>query len=250
MALEDPSTRRIETLTDLPRDLQLIWHGVNDPKNLEYFLKSDIYWAEGDLREQREDRLVLRHDPFDSHPLVEGEALLDFRDWLGAVFGAGRGIQIDLKEGGRAMERMIDIVKGAGVPADRLWFTTNLKDVPMDDYARLGQAFPGARLQSAIPIRFMFQDMIPAERGAWLEINRGLGVTDLSMSWYDEPTAEQLDEIHKQGFSVNIFYVNTLEEIRRAVLMGPDSLTSDFHIPEWGLFGRGSGENGFYLEKT
>jgi len=88
------------------------------------------------------------------------------------------------------------------------------------------------------------------ERASWLDINRGLGARYVSISWYDEPTGSELEEIRKAGFGVNLFYVNTLEDIRKAVALGPDSITSDFHVPEWGLFGRGSGENGFYLEKA
>jgi hypothetical protein len=148
------------------------------------------------------------------------------------------------------MDHLIAVLQESRLSESRLWFTTNLKDVAMEDYARLGQTFPDAALQSTIPIRFMFQDMGPEERAAWLEINRGLGVRHLSVSWYDEPTLEELREIREAGFGINLFYVNTVDDIRKAVALKPDSITSDFHIPEWGLFGRGSGENGFYLEKA
>lgn len=237
-------------LSDIKNRLQLIWHGVNDHTNLESFLKSDIYWAEGDLRGHEEGLLVLRHDPWDTHPLRPGEGLLDFRHWLKAAHEAGKGIQIDLKEGGSTMDRMIDLLKEFRVTESRLWFTTNLKDVALDDYGRLGRTFPGARLQSAVPLRFMFQAMTADERHSWLEINRSLGARYVSISWYDEPTRAELEEIRQAGFGINLFYVNTLEDIRKALSLEPDSITSDFHIPEWDLFGRGSGENGYYLEKA
>jgi glycerophosphoryl diester phosphodiesterase len=239
-----------DLLKGLQKGISFIWHGVNDQKNLEFFLKSNIYWPEGDLRASPEGVLVLRHDPFESHPLRADESLLVFRDWLEPILAVDRGIQIDLKEGGRTMDEMIEVFQKARIPESRLWFTTNLKDVPMEDYARLGRTFPGAILQSTIPLRFMFHDMGLEERRDWLELNRGLGARSLSISWYEEPTAEELDELRRAGFGVNLFYVNTIEDIRRAVALKPDSITSDFHIPEWGLYGRGSGENGYYLEKA
>ncbi|HSA58479.1 MAG TPA: hypothetical protein VLJ37_02185 [bacterium] len=238
------------TLTELEQDLDLIWHGVNDPANLEFFLKSNIYWAEGDVRGHEDGLLVLRHDPWETHPLRPEEGLLDFRDWLKAAHEAGKGIQIDLKEGGSTMDRMIHLLKEVRFPESRLWFTTNLKDVAIEDYGRLGRTFPHARLQSTIPLRFMFQDMTVDDRTSWLDLNRGLGARFLSISWYDEPTAGELEEIRNAGFGINLFYVNTMEDIRKAVALKPDAITSDFHVPEWGLFGRGSGENGFYLEKA
>lgn len=235
---------------DLPKDIHFIWHGVNDHKNLESFLKSGVYWAEGDLR-GLEDSLVLRHDPLDTHDLQPGESLLDFRHWLETISASGKGIQIDFKEGNETMQRTIALLKDLRISQSRLWFTTNLKDVAMEEYAKLGQAFPEAALQSTIPIRFMYQEMGEEERLTWLDLNRGLGVRHLSISWYDEPKPEEIQEIREAGFSINLFYVNTIEDIRRAITLKPDSITSDFHIPEWGLFGRGSGENGFYpLEKA
>jgi hypothetical protein len=195
---------------------------------------------------------VLRHDPFETHPLRSEEVFLEFEVWLSELLKGGKGIQVDLKEGGETMDRVIRTLRAHRVPEDRLWLTTNLKDVSLDDYARLAREFPKTPLQSAIPLRFMFQEMTREERAAWMELNRGVGIRHLAISWYDEPAASELEEIRAAGFGVHFFYVNSAEDIGRAAALGPDSITSDFHIPEWDLFGRGSGENGFYLdlEKT
>lgn len=237
-------------LETLSKDVSLIWHGVNDPKNLNYLLKSNIYWAEGDWRSREDGVLVLRHDPFETHPLQEGEVQLEATDWLKALDQAGKGIQVDLKEGGETMEKMIRLLRDSRVSEDRLWFTTNLKDISMEDYARLAREFPKVPMQSAIPLRFMFQDMSAAERRDWMDLNRSVGVRHLAMSWYEEPVEKEVAELREAGFGVHFFYVNSAQDVLKAASLKPDSITSDFHIPEWGLFGRGSGENGFYLEKA
>src|SRR5262245_35105637 len=107
MSVMKTAPKALIEFQDLPKELHLIWHGVNDHLNLELFLKSDIYWVEGDLRGHEDGLLVLRHDPWDSHPLRPDERLLDFQHWLKAAHGSGKGIQIDLKEGGSTMDRMI-----------------------------------------------------------------------------------------------------------------------------------------------
>lgn len=231
----------------LPRDILFIWHGVNDPKNLEFFLKSNICVAEGDVR-ALEGRLVLRHDPFDTHPLDPHESLMDVETWVRKLMASGKGVQVDLKEGGETMERVIKLLKDLRVPDDRLWLTTNLKDVSMEDYGRLSREFPKVPLQSAIPHRFMFQDMSVEERAEWMAMNRSIGIRHFAISWYEEAKEHELKELRDAGFGVHFFYVNTPDDILKAAVLRPNSITSDFHIPEWGYFGRGSGENGFFLD--
>jgi len=235
-----------DPLKNLCPGLTWIWHGVNDSQNLKFFIKSNVYWAEGDVRLSEGGILILRHDPFETHPARAEESILEARDWVSALNASERGIQIDLKGGGETLEQVIRLVRDFRIPSERLWFTTNLKDISTDDYARLNREFPGVPLQSAIPLRFMFQEMTWDERRDWLELNRSVGVRHLAMSWYEEPTAQELDELREAGFKVHFFYVDTVSDLQKAAALKPDSITSDFHLPEWGFFGRGSGENGYY----
>ncbi len=234
-------------LSEIPRTIDLVWHGVNDPLNLERFLQSPIPWGEGDLRQDPEGRLTLRHDSFDTHPRREGEPALAFEEWTDRLLAGGKSLKVDLKEGGATQQRLVDLFKKRRVDESRLWITTNLKDVSTDDYGRLRGVFPRAILQSTIPIRFMYQVMAAADRQEWLDMNRSLGVTRLSVSWYDGPTAEELGDVKKAGFEINLYHVNSVDDFKRAIALRPEAITSDFHIPEWNLFGRGSGENWFYL---
>lgn len=236
-------------LEEIPASIQLAWHGVNDPLNLEHFLQSPIPWGEGDLRRDGNGELILRHDSFDTHPLRDDETLLRFEEWLKALIDRGKGIKIDLKEDGETMAKMIALLKGHRVDESRLWITTNLKDVSIEEYGRLRTVFPKMIFQSTIPIRFMFEQMNEEDRGLWMGMNEGLGVTRLSISWYDAPRSEEIVWIKERGFEINLYHVNSLTDFTEAILLKPHAITSDFHLPEWNLFGRGAGENGFYLEK-
>lgn len=233
---------------DIPSSIQLAWHGLNDRLNLDFFLKSPIPWGEIDLRQNANGELTLRHDPFDTHPLRDREVLLSFKECLTDIQQHGKCLKIDLKEGAKTMVKMVEVLKKSQFDESRLWITTNLKDVSLDDYGGLKKTFPRAILQSTIPHRFMFRDMTEEDRVAWLSLNQGLGVTRLSISWYDLPSEEEVKKLKGHGFEVNLYHVDSLTDFHGAISLRPEAITSDFHLPEWGFYGRGSGENGFYLE--
>ena len=50
----------------LPRQVQLVWHGVNDAANLAEFVASGVLWAEIDIRDDPSGELILRHDSFET----------------------------------------------------------------------------------------------------------------------------------------------------------------------------------------
>src|SRR5690606_1147964 len=99
---------------ELPRHVQLVWHGVNDRANLRQFLASPVRWAELDVRRDPGGRLVLRHDAFggDDVPGGDGafggggavsvdgapEGLLTVREALAALRAAGKAVKLDVKD--------------------------------------------------------------------------------------------------------------------------------------------------------
>ena len=151
-------------LQDLAKSVQLAWHGVNDPINLRHFLNSSIEWGEGDLRQDGQGRLVLRHDSFETHPLSPGESLLLFQDWLESIHSRGKKIKVDMKEGGETVRKMESVLKGNGFKESDLWLTTNFKDMSIEEFGKLRDVFPKVIFQSTVPLRFMFQVMTPEER--------------------------------------------------------------------------------------
>jgi hypothetical protein len=168
---------------------------------------------------------------------------------LEEVHQKGKRIQIDLKEGGDTMRQVAFLIHSFRIVPEKLWVTTNLKDISLEEYGWLHQQFPEAIFQSAIPLRFMFDLMDREERHLWLQINRDVGVRSLAISWHDEPKPFEIEELREAGFQVNFYHVDTVADFQQAAALKPLAITSDFHIPEWNLFGRGSGENGFYKLK-
>ena len=55
------------------------------------------------------------------------------------------------------------------------------------------------------------------------------------------------DSNHLLQFQQAVEAAGAIKDFEAALKLNPKSITSDFHISEWGLMGRGSGENGSYL---
>lgn len=233
----------------LPRHIQFVWHGANDRANLEMFLSSRVHWAELDVRfDPTFSRLILRHDSFKERPLRGEEEWLDLEEALQLIKAAGKGVKLDLKAGGALLEATLELVKKHRFEDERLWFNGNIERLQETGFRRLLRAHPGAIRQC--PIDFV-APLIVASPGKAREILNMLftwGITRFSVSWLLPEARTVVERLTDWGFEVNIYNVPDLEGFLQAVLLLPNSITSDFNFPKWHYYGRGSGQNGRYHE--
>jgi hypothetical protein len=117
--------RALVAENDLPDQVQLVWHGVNDEANLREFLFSRVAWGECDLRRDPRQRLVLRHDSFERTPWTRDEAPLTPATALEAFARHGRGLKLDLKDGPGVLGEVLALVQRfsglSDAPAGRAW---------------------------------------------------------------------------------------------------------------------------------
>ncbi len=106
----------------LHEHVELVWHGVNDPDNLQQFLRSGITWAEVDLRRDPVGRLVLRHDGFDERPWSRHERSTLARASVETLVAAGRSIKLDVKEDEETIEAALDLLDELELDDTRIWF--------------------------------------------------------------------------------------------------------------------------------
>ncbi|MBM3943936.1 MAG: hypothetical protein FJ317_00395 [SAR202 cluster bacterium] len=235
----------LATERSLPRHVQFVWHGANNRANLRQFLASNIQWAEVDVRlDPSAGQLVLRHDPLgepsagsDSVPMLLEEAVEATRFF-------GKSLKLDLKEGGRTLDRIVETLASRGVDSSRLWFNGNVEVLREPGFRRLSRIFPGAVIQC--PIDFA-ADMVlnqPDQARELLKTLRGWGINRFSVNWATPGKQRLLDRLDRWGYAMNIYNVPDLESFLRAVLLLPKSITSDFNFPQWHYFGMGSGEAG------
>ncbi|RMI00783.1 MAG: hypothetical protein D6681_11110 [Calditrichaeota bacterium] len=231
----------------LPRHIQFVWHGVNDPENLDQFLASEITWGECDVRpDPIGSDLILRHDSFQETPLQLEEEWLSLEELLQKLHRAGKSVKIDLKAGGPVVEGVLEAVRRIGFSDDRLWFNGNVERLQEAGFRKLAAAHPGAILQCPVDFLAPLICSVPRRAREILDTFLDWGVNRFSISWRTENLRQFFKQMNEWDLPVNIYNVPDLEAFLRAVLMLPRSITADFNFPHWNYFGRGSGEGGRY----
>jgi phosphoglycolate phosphatase-like HAD superfamily hydrolase len=260
VAGRDYELRSLVGERDLPRHVQLVWHGVNDEANLRQFLASPVRWGELDVRCDPGGRLVLRHDGFESldSPDADGagaaadegvHGLLTVRSALADLRQAGKAVKLDVKDAD-ALDELLVLVAEAGLGDGDLWFNGRLDVLGEDGVRTIRAAHPDAIVQ--VPIDFLgpLATAMPDEATGLLQTLTGWGVTRFSVAWTEAEGHDLFEQLDRWGYEVNLYAVPDLEQFLRAALMLPRSITADFNFPEWHYFGRGSGQEGRYHRYT
>ena len=227
----------------LPRHIELVWHGVNDARNLRQFMASNVRWAELDLRlNEAKDDIVLRHDPID--PEADAAEPAPFAEVMDEVMARGRSAKLDLKENGPLLERLPAALARWGPDESRLWINGEIGVVGERGFRKLRAAYPGAILQCSIDFVAPLVGTMADRAKEILDEIAGWGVNRFSIGWRTLRREQVLGEIQAWGFEVNIYDAPDLESFLEAVMLLPTSVTADFNFPKWRYFGQGSGENG------
>lgn len=230
---------------DLPRHVQFVWHGVNDPANLRQFLASPVRWGEVDVRHDAQHDLILRHDGSDTPSITSPASELLLDDCLATFRHAGKAAKLDLKDPA-AVGETLDTLRHSGFGDDELWFNGRIDTLGEHVFRRIALAHPGAVRQC--PVDFLGPLMVaaPAEAKQIVARLARWGINRFSISWTSPQLHLLLDRLDEWGLETNIYAVPDLEQFLRATLLLPRSVTADFNFPEWHYFGRGSGQSGRY----
>ena len=231
---------------DLPDQVELVWHGVNDEVNLREFLSSMVRWGECDVRRDPRQRLILRHDSFERTPWTRAEPLLPLATALEAFAGHGRGVKLDLKDGPGVLDEVLALLDRHGFDDDHLWFNAPIEAVGAQGFHRLRLAHPGAIMQCPVDFLAPLVVAAPSQARTVLRLLAGWGISRFSVAWGRQRTRSLVRQLEEWGYEVNLYAVPDHESFLQAVLLLPRSLTADFNFPGWNYYGRGSGERRRY----
>lgn len=231
---------------DLPKHIHFVWHGVNDQANLKQCLASNIFWAEMDVRrDSATGELFLRHDSFRDFPSQEGEEVFYLKKCLQQIKAGGKGAKLDLKENGMTLDQVFQAVDELGFDGTQLWFNGNLELLQESGFRKIARSYPGSVIQC--PINFLAPLILgaPPRAREILDMLKGWGVNRFSLDFMIPNKGLLLERMSQWGCEINLYNVFDLESFLQAVLFLPRSITSDFNFPQWGYFGKGSGQNSF-----
>lgn len=231
---------------DLPQHVQFAWHGINDRANLRQFIASHIQWGECDVRRDPLDRIVLRHDSFEETPWDQQEKTFLLADCLKEIQQHGRGIKIDLKEGGDLLGRLLPMIDASGLEESHLWFNGNIEILGEAGFRQLAATYPHAVRQCPVDFLVPLVLAMPHRARQIFDELTEWGMNRFSLSWQIPEKRAFIECVQSWGIEVNIYGVDNLEHFLQAALLLPRSLTSDFNFPQWHYYGRGAGQKGNY----
>lgn len=208
---------------DLPRHVQIVWHGVDDAAHLRQFLASPVRWGEIDLALVGPERRGARHR-------------LQLDQCLDAFRGSGKGAKLDVHDAA-GVERVLDRVARSGLDDEDLWFAGRLDALGEEGFRRLSAAHPGAVLQCPVDFLGPLAVAAPAEAKRLVDLLAGWGVDRFSVRWGGPHVHPLLDRLDEWGRDANVEGVPDLEQFLRAVLLLPRSITADVRFPAWHHFG-------------
>ncbi len=230
--------------SELPDAVIPCWHGINDPENLQHFFDSDYAWGEVDVRiNPLTKRLITRHDSFFISRFRETETIQYFESVLEQFKQHEKKIKIDFKRGFWVVDKVIRLLEKHGFQDDKVWFHGSVRVLRVNGYRKLARIYPGALIQATldrfVPLILLF----PAAGKFILDRLAGFGVNQFLLSWRSWYKTRIIEKLDQWGYQVNFYKIRNLEEFLSAVLYLPASITADFNFPEWGYYGRGSGQN-------
>jgi hypothetical protein len=217
--------------TELPRHVQLVWHGINDHADLRQFLGSEVHWAECDVRRDPIGRVVLRREPFEDAPWEEGENLITLEECLAAFRNHGKSIKLDLHAGGKLVGEACSLLSHAGWEDEDLWFNGSLEVVSELGFRALATYFPGATVQCPVGFLAPLIATSPEKAEELLKMFATWGVNRFSIGWQAPDKRKVFEFVDGLGYETNIHDVPDLEEFLQAVLLLPVSLSSRFVGP-------------------
>ena len=211
-------------------NVDLASSGVNDATILDRFLRSDLQWAECDVRSNHEhQQLLVREVSFVDLPVHDDEFMLKLADVIEEVREAGRSIKLDFKDD-LAVDKTLAILKESGLEDSRIWFCGRVGDLKESFFRQLRQAHPHAVIQCPVcslgPV-LLEDDSHKAYR--ILSTLEPWGVDRFSVRWNTPNLSGVIEAIEDLGFPANLYNVPNARVFDEAISLSPKSVTAVFH---------------------
>lgn len=230
---------------DLPRHIHFVWSGLNDRSNLAMFLASDVHWGELSLwLDSLSDEFISLFGFFAEAAFQK----LEFNETLARLRIQEKGVRLDLKAGGRLIDRVLELVELCDFRDANLWFNGSIEVLQERGVRQIAVAHPGAIIECPVDFLAPLICTAPHKAQEILNMFRNWGVNRFGISWQTPSLRQFFDQMDRWNFEVNIYDVPDLEAFLQAVLLMPRAITSYFNFPKWHYYGRDLSQNGRHPE--
>lgn len=216
----------------LPAHVQFARSGINTINELEKFVFSENRWAGIDVRlDTVNDSLIVRKEPFEKKPPSANEEFIPFEECLGKLYSNNKAAQINI-EGGHVVEKIINTLSGEDVRDHYLWFNAGIDCLTGHQFINLSVNFPGSVIQCNTDFIVPLIREAPDNALKILDSLSAWGVNRFSFNWDLIREKQVVDFMNDNGYEVNFYNIADLDNLVRAILMLPRSVTYDFDMSE------------------
>lgn len=231
---------------ELPQHIHFVWAGLSDRSNLTTFLASDVHWGELSLwLDSLSDEFISLFGLFTEATFQK----LEFSETLARLRIHEKGVRLDLKAGGRLIDRMLELVQLCDFKDANLWFNGTIEVLQERGVRQIAVAHPGAIIECPVDFLAPLICTAPHKAKEVLNMFRNWGVNRFGISWQTPSLRQFFDQMDRWNFEVNIYDVPDLEAFLQAVLLMPRAITSHFNFSNW-HYGRGFSQNGQHAESA
>lgn len=217
----------------LPHHVNLVWSCRGKRDRFLRFLDAGIAWIE-----------VGPH----SFPFHEELRQLPGQDitedeCLSLIKGRGKKLKIDLGEGGFFADDAIRMIRDHGFEDSEVWFTADVSALREVGFKILRDLYPSAII--GCPIDSLAPALLQSPKWAREALLKlaGWGINRFSVNWRTPGQRRVLYLLSRWGLETDVNHPWDLESFLQAVLLAPNSVTSDFSFAHW-YEGKVTGEDG------
>jgi hypothetical protein len=207
---------------------QVVWRGLEDLAALGQFLGSPLQWAELPLERSAAGELVVSRRRSQGRPLVLEEI-------LGSFAQCGKGLRLQLVEGGALLSRTLFALRQSGFPAERIHFVLAPDTLGRAGFQRVMEELPGA--VRIVPLGFLsvVAAIAPDQARAVLQQLRSWAVERVTVALAD-PHLKILEQLAQEaGFAVELDAGEDLADYICALSSAPRAVISEFGCEHWRL---------------
>ena len=192
------------------------------------FLASDVHWGELSLwMDSLSDEFISLFGFFAEAALQR----LEFSETLARLRIHEKGVRLDLKAGGRLIDRVLELVELCDFRDANLWFNGAIEVLQERGVRQLAVAHPGAVIECPVDFLAPLICTAPNKAKEVLNMFRNWGVNRFGISWQTPSLRQFFDQMDRWNFEVNIYDAPDLVAFLQAVLLLPWAITSHFNFP-------------------
>ena len=201
------------------RGPELSWQGLETREDRDAFLGSTAAWCDLPLRAGGPTGVQTA--------LAEGEPV-DLEELLGELAQIGKGIRLELTEGGPLVGRLLRTLERTGFPIGTTRLLGSYDTLGADGFAQLAEAARGS-VECAADYLEPLQASEPRQFDAVLGRLAGLGIGRVAVRSARRGFLEALSEA---GFEVDLRDLGTLRALLDASGSGVRSMATDFGLAQ------------------